>query len=356
MSLPDAFIFPDSLDSNLPQSQLHGLDLVRNCEPRLSAQGPVIASTIRLSLFLLCHLEPCGMKLLQCLSRLKCLLHWALELIREATALEGYSAAFRKLTAPLDRLILAIVLQCHRTLGRCNSLLAEVESSPDKYFKSKDSQKKYLKRILRGALELQGVVAMAFRGRNEVLRTALTAAAYDALKESLESPNPTNKGPSKEVMMRNILTSDWVAGFQDVIYRGTYAIPEQVDIGSGIQCSTATPQGVLAIEELFAESTKIMDDLERALNGCFENYLQAQRKWAETDLVRELEYQGDETVKRMSSKQRTDMTEAARNVTLRSLGAGARWRAIQRKAAEPWSGGARWKVARHTDRLGQRTL
>lgn len=99
-----------------------------------------------------------------------------------------------------------------------------------------------------------------------------------------------------------------------------------------------------------------MDDFEKALNGCFENYLQAQRKWAETDLVRELEYQGDDTVKRMSHKQRTDMTEAARAVTLRSLGAGSRWRAIQRKVMEPWSGGAHWKLARHTDRLGQRLL
>lgn len=183
------------------------------------------------------------MKLLQCLSRLRCLLHWALELIREATALEGYSAAFHNLTAPLDRLILAIVLQCHRTLGRCNALLSEVESSPDKYFKSKESQKKYLKRILRAALELQGVVSMAFRGRNEVLRTALTSSAYEALRESLESPNSTSKNASKEVLMRSFLSSSWVAGFQDVIYRSNYAIPEQIGIGSGIQSSNATPQG-----------------------------------------------------------------------------------------------------------------
>ena len=84
LCLLDAFIFPDSLDASLPQSQVFGLDLVRNCEPRLSAQGPLIASAIRLSLLLICHLEPCGVKLLQSASRLRCLLHWAIELIREA--------------------------------------------------------------------------------------------------------------------------------------------------------------------------------------------------------------------------------------------------------------------------------
>ena len=357
LTLLDAFIFPDSLDASLPQSQIHGLDLVRNCEPRLAAQGPLIASAIRLSLLLICHLEPCGMKLLQCSSRLRCLLHWALELIREAAALEGYSAAFHNLTAPLDRLLLAIVLLCHRTLGRCSALLSEIESSSyDKYFKSKESQKKYYRRILRVSLEMREVVSTAFRGRNDVLRTALTAAAYGALRDSLETPSVTNKNMSKESLVRSFLLSFWVTEFQDVVSHGNYTIPEQVEIGSGIQNSSATPQSILAIRELYDESAAILDDFEKALNSCFENYLQAQRKWAETDLVRDLEYQGDETVKRLSAKHRTDLTEGIRAATLRHLGAYSRWCGIQRKVAEPWNSTSHWKLARHTDRLGQRIL
>ncbi|CAB9514210.1 Lipopolysaccharide-responsive and beige-like anchor protein [Seminavis robusta] len=356
LSLLDAFMFPDSLDASLPQSQLHGLDLVRNCEPRLAAQGPVISSTIRLSLLLLAHLEPCGMKLLQCSSRLRCLLHWALELIREATALEGYSAAFHKLTAPLDRLVLAIVLQSHRTLCRCSTLLAEVERNPEKYFKNKESQKKYYRRILRVALELRDIVSMAFRGRNEVLRASLTTSAYDALRASLESPSASNRNVSKEMLMRSFLLMDWVVRFQDVVVCGKYAIPEQIDLGAGIQTSRETPQGMLAIQELYDESSAIVDDFEKALNGSFEKYLQAQKKWAETSHVRDLEYQGDEAVKRLASNHQADLTENTRAVNIRSHGANSRWKGIQRKVAEPWNGGMHWKLAKHTDRLGQRVL
>jgi hypothetical protein len=359
LSLLDAFIFPDSLDASLPASQLHGLDLVRNCEPRYGGQGPLIASAVRLSLLLLCQLEPCGIKLLQCSSRLRCLLHWALELIRESNALEGYSAAFHNLTAPLDRLVLATVLQCHRTLGRCSALLSEVEASPyDKYFQSKDSQKKYYRRILRVALELRDVVLTAYRGRNEVLRAALTDAAYDALRDSLETPHATNKNISRESLIRVFLQNTWVSGFQDVVLRGNVAVPEQVNIGTGVpqSSSSASTQGLLAVQELNEESKSICDDLEEALNSCFERYLQAQRKWAETDLVRDLEYQGDETVKRLSGKHRTDLSEASRAMALRSSGAEFRWHGIQRKVSEPWKSGLHWKLARHTDLLGQRVL
>ena len=362
LSLLDAFIFPDSLDASLPASQLHGLDLVRNCEQKFATQGPLIASAIRLSLLLLCHLEPCGVKLLQCSSRLRCLLHWALELIREATALEGYSAAFHNLTGPLDRLVLAIVLQSHRTLGRCSSLLSEVEaSSYEKYFKSKDSQKKYYRRILRVALELREVVSAAFRGRNEVLRTALSARAYEALRESLETPGATNKNTSKESLIRTFLLDKWVTGFQDVVLRGNIAVPEQIDLGSseiptGSQQLNATTQGMLAVQALYDESNSIIEDFEKALNSSFQKYLQAQRKWAETDLVRDLEYQGDETVKRLSAKHKFDLNEAAKSTLIRGQGAEARWQAILRKVSEPWNSGAHWKLAKYTDPLGQRIL
>ena len=168
LSLLDVFIFPDSLDASLPASQLHGLALVRSTEARIgSSQGPLLTSLIRLSLLLLCHLEPCSVKMLQCSSRLRCFLHWIFELIREAEALEGYSAAFNKLTAPFDRLILAIMLQCHRTLGRCASLLKEIESTPfETYFDTKETQKKSYRRLLRVTVELRDILVTIFGNYN----------------------------------------------------------------------------------------------------------------------------------------------------------------------------------------------
>ena len=87
LSLLNAFIFPDSLDASLPISQLHGLALVRSNEARLRvSQGPILASLIRLSIVPLYNLEPSSIKCLQCCSRLRCFLHWSLELIRESVA------------------------------------------------------------------------------------------------------------------------------------------------------------------------------------------------------------------------------------------------------------------------------
>jgi hypothetical protein len=143
LTIIDAFIFPDNLDSNAT-SQLHGLALVRSTEPRIgNSQGPLLASLVRLSLILLAYLEPCSVRFLQACSRLRCFLHWALEIIRESVALGGYSVAFHELTAPFDRIVLAIVLHCHRALSRCSTVLVEIESSPwQKYFNDVDSRQK----------------------------------------------------------------------------------------------------------------------------------------------------------------------------------------------------------------------
>lgn len=149
LTLLDAFIFPDNLDSST-STQLHGLALVRSSEPRLGqSQGPLLASLVRLSLVLLHFLEPCSVRFLQACSRLRCFVHWALEIIHESVALGGYSVAFHELTAPFDRIILMIVLHCHRALSRCSSLLVEIESSPwDKYFPDIDTRQKSQRRCV----------------------------------------------------------------------------------------------------------------------------------------------------------------------------------------------------------------
>ena len=364
LSLLDAFIFPDSLDASLPISQLHGLALVRSNETRLGvSQGPILASLVRLSLVLLCNLEPSSIKCLQCCSRLRCFMHWSLELIRESVALAGYSAAFHDLTAPLDRLLLAVVLHCHRALARCSAVLSEIESSPlSKYFHDEEARKKYDRRLLRVSFELREIVVTAYRGRNEVLRAALSFQAFEALQESLESDKDqqqeTGKRPqSQEAVVREFLHSQWVRSYHDIDRKGDLCIPDQVANGQPYQNKRASNRGFLAVKELSLESSQNVIDFNRALDGPFKIYLDDQKNWAETDLVRDLEYDGDAAVKRFSLCHRNALAETTRNSIDRTNGAANRWEVIERQVTEPWtSRDAHWKFGDHPDCLGRRIL
>ena len=220
LSLLDAFIFPDSLDASLLASQLHGLALVRGIEPRLAkAQGPLLASLVRLSLLLIVHLEPSSIKFLQCCSRLRCFLHWTLELIRESVALGGYSTAFQALTAPLDRLVLSVVILFHHAFSKCSKVLAKIESSTSvKFFSNIEAKQKNHRRIFRSSSELREIVLAAHRGRNEVLRAALSPKAYESLQCALEEivtgrREQINRKVSREASLRSFISNDWVQNF-----------------------------------------------------------------------------------------------------------------------------------------------
>ena len=354
LSLLDSFIFPASLDASLPASQLHGLALVRSSEPRLGfSQGPILASLVRLSLVLLSHLEPSSVKFLQCCSRLRCFVHWMLELIRESVSLVGYSAAFDELTAPLDRLLLAIVLQCHRGLSRCSAVLMEIEVSDySMYFPSEEVQKKSYKRVLRVALELREIVLAAFRGRNEVLRAALSPNAFEALQAGLE----TNHVGSKEAVIRAFLSNDWVSNFHDVDLRANIAISAQLTDGQDLKGDVTSQAGLKAIEALAAESSSIVSDFNRTMDVQFEAYCEYQRQWAETDAVRDLEYEGDNVVQRLSAKYRSAFSDSAKKLLQRAEAAQSRFLLIERNAIELWETEAHWKLAEHTDMLNRRIL
>jgi len=359
LTILDAFIFPDSLDEALPASQLHGLALVRNSEPRLgTSQGPLVSSAIRLSLVLLTLLEPCSVKLLQCASRMRCLLYWALELIRESSP-DGKPKPFHDDVASLDRVLVATVLHCHRALGRCSALQSEIESSSyEKYFESREAQKKHYRRLLRVALELRDVVYSVYRGRNEVLKAAFSSDSFEALRISLEgSSSSSSRSATKEAVIREFLTSQWVSGFQDVETRMDLSVPEQLSMDTvSLSSDQHQSAGFTTIEMLSKETTAIISDLEKSLNGCFEEYLEAQRQWAETDAVRDLEFDGDSTVKRLSERCANDSSEATKAMIVRRNGAENRWRVIYRKATDPWTNQSHWRLARYTDRLGRRTL
>lgn len=362
LTLLDAFIFPQSLDSSLAASQLDGLALVRNSEARLgSSQGPLLSSAIRLSFVLLALLEPCSVVFLQCASRLRCLLCWALDLLRESSTTEGHNVIHKDGNAHIDRLVLAVVLHCHRALGRCSALLSEIETaSYDKYFQSREAQKKYYRRLLRVALELRDVVSTAYRGRNDALQATISTEAHEALRASLEGAFAPGKAASKESVVRDFLSSKWVTDFQDTLLRHDLNIPEQVSMDT-IPLSSELDnnplcQGFVAVEKLAIESNNLVTDFEKAIDSCFEEYLEVQRKWAETDAVRDLEYDGDTTIKRMAEKYKVDIIDTTKAYLQRRNGADNRWRAIQRKVTEPWKNETHWKLARYTDVLGRRTL
>lgn len=360
LALLDAFIFPDSLDASLPVSQLHGLALVRSNEGRLgTSQGPILASLIRLSLVLLSNLEPSSVKFLQCCSRLRCFLHWALELIRESVALAGYSAAFHDLTAPLDRLLLAVVLLCHRAIARCSAVLSDFESDvASNIFHDEESRKKNERRLLRVSFELREIVATAYRGRNEVLRAALSKSTFEALQISLEHKLGTDEQErvvSKEAVIRAFLHSEWVTGYRDMDIRRDGSV--QISSIESRQELSASHRGYLAVEELSSESTQNIADYNRALNDAFKIYLDDQKNWAETDLVRDLEYDGDVAVKRLAVNHRSDLLAATRMSKERSRGATSRWQVVVRQYLELWTTErAHWRLADHPDCLTRRIL
>ena len=375
LALLDAFIFPDSLDTSLPASQLHGLALVRSNEPRLGlAQGPLLLSLIRLSLVLLSYLEPSSVKFLQCCGRLRCLLHWLLELIRESIATGGFSVAFSEMTAPLDRLVLAIVLQCHRALKKCSNVLIEIEISlPQKYFANEEIRSKNYRRLFRSAFELREIVLAAFRGRNEVLRVALSLQAYEALHSAFEelvcamaplSDFSLASRSQKESSIRTFLTSSWVQEFSDINITNDIAVPEQVSDGQVFRNKTSSHWGQKAILELLHESNIIVKEYHDSLDKPFENYCEDQRQWAETDAVRDLEYEGDVLIRNHSQAY---VANVAQSMGKRYELAASKWKVVLKGfPALRWSWfrgkysgnleTSHWKIAKTVDSLHRRLI
>ncbi|KAL7554274.1 hypothetical protein ACHAWF_017715 [Thalassiosira exigua] len=365
LALLDSFIFPDALDASRAASRLHGLALVRGAEPRLGpSQGTLLASLVRLSLVLLAYLEPCSVRFLQACSRLRCFLHWVLEILRESVALGGgYSKAFHDLTAPLDRIVLAIVLQCHRALTRCSAVLVEMESSPwNKYFTDVESRRRGQRRLFRAILELREIVTAVWRGRNEVLRASLAPNAFEALGRGLEEVTSTNANPkssdppSKEASLRSFLENDWVSGFHDVEVEGDLVIPEQIANVQIHEGQASSMIGRQAIEKLALESAAIVRDYSSLLNAPFAAYCESQRRWAETDAVRDREYEGDVSVKLLSTKHGTDASDQRKSMSARLVLAAQREAQISQQVENPWVQGRHWAFTSQTDLLYRRII
>lgn len=127
----------------------------------------------------------------------------------------------------------------------------------------------------------------AYRGRNEVLRASLSLQAHDALSRGLEggellSPrgsDPPKSVTSREESLRSFLGNEWVTGFHDVEVVGNNVIPEEVGSSMGRE----------AILLLSSESLAIVKDYKAVLNSPWTAFCEHQRRWAETDAVREME-------------------------------------------------------------------
>ncbi len=362
LTILDAFIFPDNVDSQA-SSELHGLTLVRSSEPRVGqSHGTLVASLVRLSLVLIAYLEPSSVKFLQACSRLRCFLHWVLEIVRESVTLGGYAHAFHELTAPLDRLVLAIVLQCHRALSRCSVVLAEMENDWEKYFVDIESQQKSMRRLFRSIFEIREIVLAAHRGRNEVLRSSLSPLAFEALSQGLEEERDSgaamqsNNLPPKEAVLRAFLRNDWVVGFHDMMSEGELIIPEQISRDQTNQGRNTPARGRRAIEEVVSESESIIKEYNILLNAPFTLYCEKQRKWAETDAVRDREYNGDLLVKQLSNKHRTDRVDFGKSTAARLFLASKRFSSLEQLSHDPWKRQRHWTFSSYTDLLYRRIV
>jgi hypothetical protein len=239
--------------------------------------------------------------------------------------------------------------------------LTEIESTPfETYFESKEARKKSYRRLLRVSLELRDILIAIFDRGNEVLRASLSAEAFNALRSCLDVvPTPAKESSSpasshKETLVRKLLSSSWVAKFQDVDIRGRMSLPEQLQT---TKTSSTDQTGISAIEDLLHESDEIVLSFEKSLNACFEKYLEAQRNWAETGAVRDLECEGDATMKRLSQRHSHDSNDFAKLIASKNLAADERWKGIDRNINELWQQGYNhWRIPKYTDRLGRRVL
>jgi hypothetical protein len=91
--------------------------------------------------------------------------------------------------------------------------------------------------------------------------------------------DPPKSVTSREESLRSFLLNEWVTGFHDVEVVGNNVIPEEV----------GSPMGREAIQLLASESSAILKDYKTVLNSPWKAFCEHQRRWAETDAVREME-------------------------------------------------------------------
>ena len=129
--------------------------------------------------------------------------------------------------------------------------------------------------------------------------SAKTRRGRKSTAGSSKSKSRRESAPSED-MVRAFLSSPWITGFMDVDSydrsnggdKGTFSVPEMASNGQRWRNRTASTAGFDAVEALAKESDEIISEMNRCMDKKFERYLDEQRAWAETDAVRDLEYEG----------------------------------------------------------------
>ena len=84
--------------------------------------------------------------------------------------------------------------------------------------------------------------------------------------------------------------------------------------------------------------------------------METQRKWAETGAVRDLEFEGDTVLKRLSQDYETDKN-TVKKVTLMNDAANLRLKITEQQVGQLWEPPpARWMLPSRTGPLGRRIL
>ena len=187
-----------------------------------------------------------------------------------------------------------------------------------------------------------------------MLRASLSPQAHDALSRGLEggdllSPKKPSDPPanliSREESIRTFLAHDWVTGFHDVQTVGSTILPDSVGT-----------MGKEVFLTLASESAAIINDYKTVMNAPWKAFCEHQRKWAETDAVREMEHSGDLIVKKLASKECSNALESNKLMIAGLALASSRFSMMLQLAREPWTKAANWKFPCFTDLLFRRIV
>jgi hypothetical protein len=369
LEMIDPYVFPDSLDiEGSPDThQIVWHTLLRSAGPFFGdIEGPLLFSLIRLVLIVIAYLEPSSSKFLKCCYLLRCFQRWSMDMINEPDS--DVDGRFQSQHLVLDRLIICIILQCHRTLYRCCSALQELEAGTCDDYAVDDV--KQTRRLYKSIKVLGDVVFDIFETRCDALQTSLSQNSYDALTLAFSAKegwnrdkkiNSPQEGPIED--LREFLNSYWIQHFHDNDYAKEtksdicFAIPELLRSSTiGLERGRkGNGRGFIIMKELSEEAIRICNEFNNMLNEPFQKYLSARMKWTDSTAVRDLEYCGNLSITNLSSQYRQGIKELRRSETMHSNVIKQRYRTIQKKI-DTDTAKYHWKLARHPDTLHRRIL
>ena len=195
-----------------------------------------------------------------------------------------------------------------------------------------------------------------FEKRANVVRSSLTKEAIDAFQSCMESLTASSRESStgssqKEMIVRSLLASNWVNKYEVKVSQKFDSLP--LIVGS---TNILLADENSFTQDLRRDSSEIEKTFQKSLNASFEEYLEKQRKWAETDAVRDLEFEGDTLLKTLSAMCKQARKPLSKNLAELSAVTSQRWSAIEKRSKLVWESSLRWKLSTFTDDYGRRIL